>query len=287
MKAHVFAIVNQKGGIGKTTTAVHLAVGLRNKGYKTLLIDMDAQCNLTFTLNGDYQNKPTIMDAILNEVEIFDTIQYLEEIDLIPGSNNLSSLDTMLDDDGKEYFLADCIEKLKSEYDYIVIDSPPALSLISVGIMCAANSLIVPVGVDMYSLQGTGQLFRTYSAVKEYCNEDLKIDGILINKDSLTLRKVLVDIAKNLKINIFNTTISYSPIITHAVIDQKSVYKYAPNSKPCREYDQFIDELLNMYKIDTLNKDVLRNHDSSKKLIDALNEIGMDIDNADNSKGGN
>lgn len=287
MKAHVFAIVNQKGGIGKTTTAVHLAVGLRNKGYKTLLIDMDAQCNLTFTLNGDYQNKPTIMDAILNEAEIFDTIQYLEEIDLIPGSNNLSSLDTMLDDDGKEYFLADCIEKLKSEYDYIVIDSPPALSLISVGIMCAANSLIVPVGVDMYSLQGTGQLFRTYSAVKEYCNEDLKIDGILINKDSLTLRKVLVDIAKNLKINIFNTTISYSPIITHAVIDQKSVYKYAPNSKPCREYDQFIDELLNMYKKDTLNKDVLKNHDTSKKLIDALNEIGMDIDNADNSKGGN
>ena len=119
MSAFVYALVNQKGGIGKTTAAIHLGTGLQLRGYKTLIIDMDAQCNLTLSLKGDYQHKPTIMDAILSKVDIFDTIQHLDEVDVIPGSNNLATLESKIDPNGKEFFLSDTIEPLLSKYDFI------------------------------------------------------------------------------------------------------------------------------------------------------------------------
>lgn len=248
MNAYVYALVNQKGGVGKTTAAIHLGTGLKVRGFKVLIIDMDAQCNLTFSLGGDYQHKPTIMDAVLGKVDVEDTIQHLDEIDVIPGSSNLSTLESKIDPDGREFFLADTIEPLKSMYDFIVIDSPPALSLITVGIMCASDSIIIPVGMDMYSFQGTGQLHRTYSAVKQYCNPTLMIEGIFVTQNTISLKKTLREIAKKIDTQIFDTTISNSVIVKHAVIHQQSLFKYAPNSKLAKEFSAFIDELLSKRK---------------------------------------
>lgn len=254
MGCHVYALVNQKGGIGKTTTVIQMGAGLALRGYKTLLIDMDAQCNMSFSLKGDYQHKPTIMDAILGKVKVEDTIQHLEEVDLIPGSSNLASLESLIDPDGKEFFLEDTIQPLKEIYDYIIIDSPPALSLLTVGIMTAADSLVVPVAMDMYSLQGTGQLYRTYKAVKEYCNENLVIDGILVTKLSVSLKKILEEVAGNMHTRIFKTTISNSVIVAHAAIAQQSLFKYAPNNKVTREYSDFLDELLSIRNNANMNE---------------------------------
>lgn len=244
MSAYVYAMVNQKGGIGKTTTAIHLGTGLKARGFKTLIIDMDAQCNLTFTLKGDYRKKPTIMDAILGKVDILDTIQHLDEVDVIPGSSNLASIESLIETDNKEFFLANAIKPLKKIYDFIVLDSPPALSLLTVGIMCASDSIVIPVGMDLYSMQGTVQLFRTFSAVKQYCNNELEIEGILVTQDSISLKSTLRKIADKMEVNIFDTVISYNAIVKHAVINQKSLYKFAPNSKSAKEFSSFVDELL-------------------------------------------
>lgn len=248
MSAYVYALINQKGGIGKTTAAIHLGTGLKIRGFKTLIIDMDAQCNLTLTLRGDYQHKPTIMDAILGKIDIFDTIQHLDEVDVIPGSNNLASLESKISPEGKEFFLEDAIKPLKEEYDFIILDSPPALSLITVGIMCAADSIIIPAGMDLYSFQGTGQLYRTYKAVKENCKPELEIDGILVTQNSISLKSTLDEIAKKMHTQIFDTIISDNVMVKHAVINQMSLYKFAPNSKPAKEFSQFVDELLKKTK---------------------------------------
>lgn len=289
MNAYVYALVNQKGGIGKTTAAIHLGVGLQRRGFKTLIIDMDAQCNLTFSLGGDYQHKPTIMDAILGKVDVFDTIQHLDEVDVIPGSSNLSTLENKLDPEGREFFLADTIAPLKDDYDFIIIDSPPALSLITVGIMCASDSIIIPVGMDMYSFQGTGQLHRTYSAVKQFCNGTLTIEGILVTQNTVSLKKTLKQIADKMDVEIFKTSISNSVIVKHAVINQQSLYKYSPNSKPAKEFSDFVDELLDKRRsrwndvsndepwyLDAFDSIITKHEESiAESLEDSLNEIGI------------
>ena len=286
MSAYVYALVNQKGGIGKTTAAIHLGTGLQLRGFKTLIIDMDAQCNLTLSLKGDYQHKPTIMDAILGKVDIFDTIQHLDEVDVIPGSNNLSTLESRIDSRGKEFFLADAIEPLIPEYDFIVLDSPPALSLITVGIMCAADSIIIPVGMDMYSFQGTGQLYRTYNAVKQFCNPDLTIEGILITQSAVSLKKTLAEIAYKMNTQIFDSAILPNVIVKHAVIHQQSLYKYAPKSKPASEFSAFVDELLEKSKdrwMEVVNDSYTAEIDLKEfeelygTLEDELKEIGVDL----------
>lgn len=246
--AHVFAIVNQKGGIGKTTIAVQFGVGLRRRGYRVLLIDMDAQCNLTFTLGGDYKHSPTILEAIFEEVNVKDTIQHLSEIDLIPGSINITTLEQQIEPAGKEFFLQSTIEPLLNDYDYIVIDSPPTISLITVGIMTAADSLIVPVLLDMYSMQGTGQLYKTYATVKKYCNPKLVIDGMVINRPERALKKMLDEIAEVMNCRVFETTISKSSRLKVATIRRQSIYKYAPLSQTRNEFDRLIDEVLSIRK---------------------------------------
>ena len=248
--AYVYAMINQKGGIGKTTASIHLAVGLKRRGYRTLVVDMDPQCNLTFSLKGDYKNGLTVMDAILKNAATKDVIQHLDEVDVLPGSSNMSLLDHRLESDGKEFFLDETLKQVKDDYDYIIIDGPPALSLITIGIMTAADKLIIPMVLDVYSLQGAGQLYKTYVAVKTYCNEKLDLEGILVTKNNQTLRGVLNKVAENMHTIVFNSTISNSSVITHAAIARQSVYEYAPTSAVANEYSMFVDELLNRRKLE-------------------------------------
>ena len=212
-----------------------------------MLIDMDAQSNLTFALKGDYRDKPTIMEVLMKKIDIVDTIQHLEEIDLIAGSPNLSSLESRIEEDGKEFFLDEAIDPLRDMYDYIVIDSPPTLGLNTIGIMCAADSIIIPVGMDIFSIQGSGQLYRTFAAVKKYANPELVIDGILVTKNSRSLTNLLNEVAQSMKVQIFNSAIDQNVIIQHAAMAQKSLYAYAPDSTPARQFNEFVDEVLKIY----------------------------------------
>lgn len=273
--SHVYALLNQKGGIGKTTASFQIAAGLKRRGYKVLAIDMDPQCNMTFSCGGDYQTKPTIYDATFNNVEIRKTIQRLDEVDLIPGSNNMSSIEAQITREGREYFLRDLIEPLKTFYDFIIIDSPPALGLITISVMCAADSIIIPSILDMYSLQGIGQLVKTYNVVKEYCNPGLVIDGILITKDSRSLKSLFKEVADNANIQVFETAIPNSTIFAHSVFEQKSVFKYAPKSLPALQYDRFLTELL-QNQTSTAVSDYMKKQESIKT-HDVLQSMENDL----------
>lgn len=244
--AYIFALLNQKGGIGKTTAAVQLSAGLRQKGYRVLAIDMDPQCNLSYSFASDYQNSPTIYDALLKKVNIKECIQKLDEVDLVPSNSILTSLESRIPEEGKEYVLKNAIKDVLDDYDYIVIDSPPALSLITVSIMTVTDSIIIPANLDMYSLQGIGQLYRTYQAVKSYCNPKLKIEGILITRNARVLKRMLYEVADNYKIGVFDTFIHSSPIVVTAAMKQSSLFKYAPEARVTNDYRDFIDELLHL-----------------------------------------
>ena len=167
----VIAVINQKGGVGKSTTAQAIGQGLTLKGYKVLFVDLDAQGNLTYSLNASQSNK-TVLEVLTKQVDAKDTIQKTATGDIMPSSLQLSGADLMLTEMGKEYRLKEALEPIKSKYDYIIIDTPPALGILTVNALTACTGVIIPAQADIYSLQGIGQLNSTIEAVKKYCNAD-------------------------------------------------------------------------------------------------------------------
>lgn len=245
MAAYIYALINQKGGVGKTTASIQLGVGLKKRGYRVLILDMDPQCNLSFSLKADYINSPTILDAIYHNRKLSEVIQHLDEIDVVAGDTNLSLLEQELHSDpDKQDYLCNILPDVLDLYDFIIIDSPPSLSLITVGIISAANSLIIPSVLELYSLQGTGQIYQTFVAIREYRNPKLVIDGVLITKNKEFLKKELMKIASMMHTKVFDSAISDTPIASHASLNKKSIFAYAPQSKMALEYDAVIDELL-------------------------------------------
>lgn len=245
----VITITNQKGGAGKTTTAHALSSGLTLKGYKTLLIDLDPQGNLSYTMNANNHGK-TILSVILGELQAVDTIQHTASGDIISSSKQLATTDKYLTDTGKEYRLAEGIERLKPLYDYIIIDTPPALSILTVNSLTASNSVIIPTQADIYGIQGILQLVDTIEPVKKYCNASLKIDGILLTRFNgrTTLSKDISrqteDIADKLGTKLYKTRIRESIAIKEAQISQKSIFEYNPRATATTDYTAFIDEFL-------------------------------------------
>ena len=159
------AIINQKGGVSKSTTAFTLASGINNKGYKTLCIDMDAQGNLSYTANAN-DDLLTIYDLLAEDANINQAIQHTKNFDLIASSKALSGADGFITDIGKEYKLKEILESVKNNYDYIIIDTPPALGILTVNALTACDSVIIPAQADIYSLQGIEQLSKTIQPIK-------------------------------------------------------------------------------------------------------------------------
>lgn len=179
--ARIISIINQKGGVGKSTTAEALLAGLTLKGYKTLAVDLDAQGNLTYATGANSQGA-TSLGVLTREVDAGDAIQHTPSGDIIPSNKALAGADAFITDTGKEYRLREALESVASEYDYIIIDTPPALSILTINALTASNSVIIPAQADIYSLQGIEQLAETIQPVKRYCNPTLSIEGILLTR---------------------------------------------------------------------------------------------------------
>lgn len=241
----VVAIVNRKGGVGKTATAQALGAGLARKKKKVLYIDLDSQTNLSYGLGADAAGLSS-MDVLLGEATAQEAIQHTPQGDVIAGSEALAGADAAIDGTGKEYRLKEAIDGL--QYDYIIIDTPAQLGTLTVNALTAANSVVIPVQAEVYSLQGIGQLSKTIEAVKKYCNRDLYIRGILITRYngraviSKDMQSNLKDAAEQLKTRLYSTPIRECVSIKEAQAIQQDIYTYAPRSNAAKDYEAFIKE---------------------------------------------
>ena len=239
------AIVNRKGGVGKTATAQALGAGLSRRGFKVLYIDLDSQTNLSYGLGADPEGLNS-MDVLTGEATAAEAIQHTPQGDVITGSEALAGADAAIDGTGKEYRLKEAIDGL--QYDYIIIDTPAQLGTLTVNALTAANSVVIPVQAEVYSLQGIGQLSKTIEAVKKYCNRDLYIRGILITRYngraviSKDMQSNLKDAAEQLKTKLYSTPIRECVSIKEAQAIQQDIYTYAPRSNAAKDYEAFIKE---------------------------------------------
>lgn len=246
----IITVTNQKGGTGKTSTTNALMAGLHKKGYKVLAVDLDSQCNLSFILKTDL-SKPTALGILTGEAKSKDTIQQSEIGDFIASSKQLSNADKLLDSVGREYKLKKALESVKDDYDFILIDTPPALSILTINALTACNSVIIPAVADIFSLQGIERLAETIEPIKEYTNSSLYIEGILLTKytgDRTNLNKSLRETAKKtaekLNTKLFDTVIRESVTVKESQLMLSNVFDYAPKASVTADYESFINELL-------------------------------------------
>ena len=246
----VIAITNQKGGVGKSTTANAIGAGLTRSGKKVLYIDLDPQCNLSYSLKAT--GKPlTAMEVLTGTATAQEAILATDQGDIIPASQMLATADLIINQTGKEYRLAEALDPIRSEYDYILIDTPPALGILTVNALTAADSVIIPAQADIYSLQGISQLEDTIRTVKKYCNQKLTIKGILITRYSAraVLNRDLSDLLKQkadqMETKLFNTKIRECIALKEAQATQADIFSYNSRSNAAMDYKALLEEMLN------------------------------------------
>jgi chromosome partitioning protein len=250
-KGRITAIANQKGGVGKTTTAHALVAGLTLKGYKALAVDTDPQSNLTYTLKAS-SDAPGVYELMKSAAKTSETIQHTEQGDIITSSLMLTGADMEFNETGREYLLKEILEPLRKDYDYIIIDSPPTLGILTINALTAADDLIIPLGADAYSVQGFSQLHTTIGKVQKRCNSKLAIAGLLLTKHNdrtamgRDVRKVIVTKAKRVGAPIFKTVIRESVMIREAQLAQENLYtaNAETKNKAIGDYLTFVNEYI-------------------------------------------
>ncbi len=248
----VITIANAKGGVGKSSTATALSSILSERGFRTLLIDCDTQCNSTDTYRAEVEGKATVYDVLLDEsrIGIDEAIQHTECGAVLAGDSLLRQADEKLKGsvDGL-YRMADAIEKC-TDYDYIVIDTAPAMNSILHNCLIAADEVIIPVTADRYALQGLSQLFETIKAIRKRQNPKLTVAGLLLTKYngranlSKEVRASLEDIADSMNTKIFETSIRECVKVKEAQARKRTLEDYAPNCTAAEDYRKFADELV-------------------------------------------
>ena len=210
----IIAIANQKGGVGKTTTAINLSACLAEKGQRVLVIDIDPQGNTTSGLGIAKDNVDnTIYEVMLQEIDISDAIckDIFENLDIIPSNVNLAGAEIdLIDIENREYILKNAINTVRNNYDYVILDCPPSLSMLTVNAMTAADTVLVPIQCEYYALEGLTQLIHTINLVKKKLNPLLELEGVVFtmydSRTNLSLQ-VVENVKDNLKQNIYKTII--------------------------------------------------------------------------------
>lgn len=248
--ARVISVSNQKGGVGKTTTTCSIAAGLKRRGYRVLAVDLDPQGNLGFSVGADTETSATIYDVLKGEVKTQFAIQKLPSMDLIISSILLSGIELEFTNSGREYLLREALRPIEDLYDYILLDTPPALGILTINAFTASDSIVVPMLSDIFSLQGISQLNETVERVRKYCNPNIAIAGILLTKFNprtrlgREVRGTAQLIADDFHIRLFDTYIHNSIAASEAQSVQKDIFSYSPHNRIAQDYNRFLDELL-------------------------------------------
>lgn len=246
---HVFAVANQKGGVSKTTSAQAITTILNKQGRKTLAIDLDPQGNLSFAIGANLDDTPTIYNVLKGELKVVDILQSTESGDILPANILLSGADIEFTATGREYLLKEAIQEVSKQYEYIVIDCPPSLSILTINAFVASNYIIVPSLADVFSLQGMAQLNNTIQSVKKYCNPSLKVAGILLTRFnqrlnlSIHIQKLLDNATKSMDTILFKSCIRNSISLQESQYQRENMIDYNGKSNAMTDYTDFLKEL--------------------------------------------
>ncbi|MDQ6985908.1 MAG: AAA family ATPase [Candidatus Dojkabacteria bacterium] len=255
----ILSISNQKGGVGKTTTTLNLAVFLANKGKKVLIVDIDPQANLTsgigFTRDRDKDTKyKTTYDLLINKVDPNSIIKptRVEHLDILPSGIELAGAEVeMVNSMSRETILKRALDIIKDDYDYILIDCPPSLGLITINGHVASDKVLIPVQAEYFALEGLGQLINTIKLVKENLNSQLDIGGVVLTMFD-TRTNLSKDIAAELQNffgeKLFDTIVPRNIRLSEAPSHGLSIFEYDPESTGAKAYERLTEEIIKRFE---------------------------------------
>ncbi len=247
----IVAVANQKGGVGKTTTAQALAAGLAERKYKVLGIDLDPQGNLSAACGAENYNVPTVYEVMKRTSTLQEAIQYTKGgYGIVSANIMLAGAEQELSQTGKEHRLKEAVAPVVNDYDFIVIDTPPSLGVLTVNAFTCATDILIPTTAGIFATAGISQLSETVNSVQKYCNPGVKIRGILFTRFnpraniSRQIKELTEQLSEYISAPIYQTYIRAGVVVEEAQANKADIFDYAGKSTVAEDYRAFIEEFL-------------------------------------------
>ena len=257
----IIAIANQKGGVGKTTTAINLSTIIAKKGKKVLMIDADPQGNASSGVGIDRDNiEVSVYDILINEIEVDEVVKKtnIKNLNICPSNINLAGAEVeLVSVMSREQRLKEKLDKIKADYDFIIIDCPPSLGLITLNAFTASDSVLIPVQCEYYALEGLGQLLNTINLVKKHLNKNIEIEGALLTMYDIRTNlsnQVVKEVKKYFNDKVYKNVIPRNVKLSEAPSYGMPISIYDPRSKGAKSYEKFVKEFLKKNETDSRGK---------------------------------